>query len=78
MDVTRSPRPIPGRSGPRVRRRIWWVSFVLFTALGGLWALTNPLLAVSDEGAHVFKAITVAERPAPAAPTTSPTAPIRT
>ncbi len=61
MVVTRSPRPIPGRSGPRVRRRIWWVSFVLFTALGSLWALTNPLLSVSDEGAHVFKAITVAD-----------------
>ncbi|MGZ4692682.1 MAG: DUF2142 domain-containing protein, partial [Acidimicrobiales bacterium] len=53
MDVTRPPRPI--------RRRIWWVSFIVFTALGGLWALTNPLLSVSDEGAHVFKAITVAD-----------------
>jgi hypothetical protein len=52
MDVTRPPRPI--------RRRIWWFSFILFTALGSLWALTNPLLSVSDEGAHVFKAITVA------------------
>jgi hypothetical protein len=53
MDVTRPPRPI--------RRRIWWGSFILFSALGCLWALTNPLLAVSDEGAHVFKAITVVE-----------------
>ena len=35
MDVMRPPRPI--------RRRIWWGSFILFTALGGLVVLATAV-----------------------------------
>jgi len=38
----------------------WWISFVVFGALAGLWALTTPLGAGPDEPAHIIKAVAVA------------------
>jgi Predicted membrane protein (DUF2142) len=37
-------------------RRVWWTSFVLVTALCGLWALASPVFAGPDEPAHVVRA----------------------
>ena len=34
------------------RRRVWWTTFLLLTALGGLWALANPLFAAPG-GRHL-------------------------
>ncbi len=42
------------RSTPR---RVWWVSFLLVAAIGGLWALANPLFAAPDENSHVVRAV---------------------
>jgi hypothetical protein len=39
------------------RRRLWWTTFVLVTAVGGLWALANPLFAAPDENSHVIRAV---------------------
>ena len=39
------------------QRRIWWTTFVLVTAVGGLWALANPLFAAPDENSHVVRAV---------------------
>jgi Predicted membrane protein (DUF2142) len=36
--------------------RTWLTSFVLVTALGGLWAIANPPFAAPDEPAHVIRA----------------------
>jgi hypothetical protein len=38
-------------------RRLWWTTFLLLTALGGLWALANPLFAAPDENSHVIRAV---------------------
>ena len=38
-------------------RRVWWSSFVILTALTGLWSLANPLFAGPDEPAHVIRAV---------------------
>lgn len=37
-------------------RRAFWLSFVAFFAVSGLWALSNPLMASVDEPAHTIKA----------------------
>jgi hypothetical protein len=42
------------------RRRVWWTTFVLVTAVGGLWALANPLFAAPDENSHVIRAVALA------------------
>jgi hypothetical protein len=52
-------------AAPRAKRRssgraTWWVSFAIFGALAGLWALTTPLGAGPDEPAHIVKAAAVA------------------
>ena len=39
---------------------MWWVSFVIFAALAGLWSLSTPLGAGPDEPAHIVKAVAVA------------------
>ena len=39
------------------RRRLWWTTFVLVTAVGGLWAVANPLFASPDENSHVVRAV---------------------
>jgi len=39
------------------RRRVWWTTFLLLTALGGLWALASPLFAAPDENSHVVRAV---------------------
>lgn len=46
-------------SGPLLSspRRLWWTTFVLVTAVGGLWALANPLFAAPDENSHVVRAV---------------------
>ena len=31
----------------------WLVSWMLFTVLGGLWAVSSPILSVPDEPSHV-------------------------
>jgi hypothetical protein len=49
-----------GARGRTSGRAAWWVSFVIFGALGGLWALTTPLGAGPDEPAHIVKAVAVA------------------
>jgi hypothetical protein len=42
------------------RRRVWWTTFLLLTALGGLWAVANPLFAAPDENSHVIRAVALA------------------
>ena len=37
-------------------RRTFWLAFVAFFAVSGVWALSNPLMASVDEPAHVIKA----------------------
>jgi hypothetical protein len=39
------------------RRRLWWTTFLLVTAVGGLWSLANPLFAAPDENSHVIRAV---------------------
>jgi Predicted membrane protein (DUF2142) len=39
------------------RRRLWWTTFLLVTAVAGLWSLANPLFAAPDENSHVIRAI---------------------
>jgi Predicted membrane protein (DUF2142) len=41
------------------QRRIWWTTFVLIAAVGGLWALANPLFAAPDENSHVVRAVAI-------------------
>jgi len=41
------------------RRRVWWISFALFSLLGILWASALPLFAGPDEPAHVTRAVSV-------------------
>ena len=36
---------------------MWWTTFLLLIALGGLWALANPLFAAPDENSHVIRAV---------------------
>ena len=38
---------------------MWWVSLALFGLLGGIWALSSPLMSVPDEPAHAIKAAAV-------------------
>jgi Predicted membrane protein (DUF2142) len=40
-------------------RRVWWVSLAIFGLLGGLWAVTSPLMSVPDEPAHAIRAVAV-------------------
>lgn len=44
----------------RQSRTIWWTSFALLFALGGLWSLASPLFSPADEPAHVVWAAAVA------------------
>jgi len=44
----------------RVGRREWWVSFLLFAALGAGWAIALPLFGSPDEPAHTIRAASVA------------------
>ncbi len=44
----------------RVGRREWWVSFLLFAALGASWAIALPLFGSPDEPAHTIRAASVA------------------
>lgn len=54
--VVAAPRPTtPGTSRAQVRR-VWWVSFVLLSLAGSLWALASPLQSGPDEPAHIFRA----------------------
>src|ERR687897_828137 len=39
------------------RRRLWWMTFLLVTAVAGLWSLANPLFAAPDENSHVIRAV---------------------
>jgi Predicted membrane protein (DUF2142) len=41
------------------RRRLWWTTFLLVTAVGGLWSLANPLFAAPDENSHVIRAVAI-------------------
>lgn len=41
-------------------RTAWWMTFVLLTAIGGLWAVSSPLMSIPDEPAHVVKAVALA------------------
>lgn len=54
--------PAAGDSTGRARpgRRAWWVTFLLITALGCLWALASPLFSVPDEPAHTIRAAAAA------------------
>jgi Predicted membrane protein (DUF2142) len=54
--------PTAGDSTGRTRpgRRAWWVTFLLITALGCLWALASPLFSVPDEPAHTIRAAAAA------------------
>jgi len=49
----RAVRPPSARAG-------WWITFALFAALGGLWAVSSPLMSVPDEPAHTIKAVALA------------------
>ncbi len=40
-------------------RRVWWVSLAIFGLLGGIWALSSPLMSVPDEPAHAIRAVAV-------------------
>jgi len=40
-------------------RAVWWRSFVLFTAMGAIWALSVPMLVGPDEAQHAGKAAAV-------------------
>lgn len=57
-DVTAAPGARTGRR--RVDRRAWWVTFLVITALGFLWALASPLFSVPDEPAHAIRAAAAA------------------
>ncbi len=50
----------PGSFGARTtdagQRKVWWVSLLIFLALGGLWAVASPLFSYPDEPAHVIYA----------------------
>jgi len=41
-------------------RLAWWISFAVLSFLGGLWAVSSPLMSGPDEGAHTIKAVAVA------------------
>ncbi|MEJ5254334.1 MAG: DUF2142 domain-containing protein [Acidimicrobiales bacterium] len=53
----RSPRT--GLGSPLNDRQVWWISFLLFSALGAVWAMSMPLLVGPDEPAHAGKAAAV-------------------
>src|SRR5437867_1450257 len=40
-------------------RRLWSTTFALVAAVGGLWALANPLFAAPDENSHVVRAVSL-------------------
>lgn len=44
----------------RSRTQTWLVSWILFSVLGGLWALSSPILSVPDEPSHVAYAAAAA------------------
>lgn len=59
-DATSTPPSPRAGFGSRLDdRRVWWVSFLLFSALGAVWALSMPLLVGPDEPAHAGKAAAV-------------------
>lgn len=48
----------PARRG-RSTRAGWWVTFAILSALGGLWAVADPIFSVPDEPAHAVYAAAV-------------------
>ena len=42
------------------RRFLWFVSFMLFAAVAGAWALATPIDGAPDEASHVVRAASVA------------------
>jgi hypothetical protein len=52
-----SPFVSAGRWFSSTPRRTWWASFVLVSALAGLWSLASPLYAGPDEPSHVIRAV---------------------
>ena len=55
MDLAPTRRTVAARS----TRRVWWISFALFSLLGILWATALPLFAGPDEPSHVTRAVSV-------------------
>jgi hypothetical protein len=43
---------VPARASRLSGPQIWLVSWILFCVLGGLWALSSPILSVPDESSH--------------------------
>lgn len=41
-------------------RTAWWMPFALLAAIGGLWAVSSPLMSIPDEPAHVVRAVALA------------------
>ncbi len=50
-------RALVGRPSVRLA---WWISLAVFSLLGGLWAVSSPLMSVPDEPAHTIKAVALA------------------
>ena len=48
---------LQGRSTRLSDRAIWWAAFAVVAALGLLWAVSSPLMAVPDEPNHTLKAV---------------------
>jgi hypothetical protein len=55
-----SEAPPSGRERRLTRRAEWSIGFLLFTALGSIWALTTPIYGASDEPSHALRAASVA------------------
>ena len=52
MPLTDGPSPaILDRERP-----VWWISFLVLSLVGGVWALASPLMSIPDEPAHAIKA----------------------
>ncbi|TFH74176.1 DUF2142 domain-containing protein [Cellulomonas sp. HD19AZ1] len=52
----RSARPRRRARSPWSPRAVFWLSWAVLTALGGVWALASPMAAGPDEPAHIVRA----------------------
>lgn len=49
-------RAVRGALAARSPRAVFWLSWVVLTALSGIWAVANPMGASPDEPAHIVRA----------------------
>lgn len=59
LPPVRGSRQVPLARRERSTRGSWWLTFAILSALGGLWAVADPIFSVPDEPAHVVYAAAV-------------------